>query len=182
MKELPGTLLEINPFKTFFKVGDLVNYEGPLLSLFSNERGDLYLYDWSDKDTRYNRWLIFRITLDQLNHYLNGNLSHYQLITTCYTDNIYSVDIDGQLNYHNIRQLNVDEIPPEYLPKSNVLHDDEESPHLDKIKVFIQKLELKKGEILAKKWQDKFNIPIAQYKQMMQGRRKIVNREQLLTV
>ncbi len=66
MKELTGNHLTEFPFQNIFKVGDLVNYHGPLLSLFSNDKGELYLFDWSDSDDNYNRWLVFRITLTQL--------------------------------------------------------------------------------------------------------------------
>ena len=181
MKELSGTPVEKFPFPNLFKVGDLVNYQGPLLSLFSNEKGELYLYDWSDSDDKYNRWLVFRITLYQLIRYLNKNLSHYQLVRTYYSDCIFSVDIDDDLNYHNIKSLNVADIPEEYLPDKDILHNDEESPHLDKIKSYINQLELKATEACKEQWQDKFNISLS-YDQVMSSSRKIVNREQLFTV
>jgi hypothetical protein len=178
MIELKGYKCEF-PFQGLFKVGDLVNYQGPLLSLFSNKKGELYLYDWSDSDNKYNRWLIFRISLEQLIQYLNKNLSHYQIIKTYYTDCIYSVDLDNDLNYNNIVRLNVDEIPEEYLPDKDVLHDDEECPHLEIIKSYINELELKTDEIRKKKWQDKFKISIP-IDQMMIGCRKTYNSGQLL--
>ena len=182
MTELKGASFEKFPFSDLFKVGDLVNYHGPLLSLFSNEKGELYLYGWSDSDDKYNRWLVFRITLNQLLQYLNKNLSHYQLMTTYYTDCIYSIDIDDDLNYHNVKSLNVAEIPKAYLPDKDVLHDEGESPHLEKIRSYISQLESQANEVRKKQWQHKFNIPQSSYDQIMLGSRKIVNREQLLTI
>lgn len=182
MKELSGTPLKEFPFKNLFKVGDLVNYQGPLLSLFSNEKGELYLFDWSDNDAQYNRWLVFRVRLNQLLQYLNKNISHHQLISTCLSDCIYSVDMDNELNYNNVIRLNADEIPEEYLPDKDVLHDDNECPHLDKIKLFINELELKAEKIRQKQWKDKFNISSSFYKKMMPSCKKIINREQLIIV
>ena len=91
--------------------------------------------------------------------------------------------MDNELNYHNIKQLNVDGIPEEYLPEKDVLHDDEESPHLELIKSYINKLELKAYKIREEEWKVKFsNIPNSIFKKMMTGCRKIENREQLIMI
>lgn len=153
MKHLGGEQLLKFPFANLFKIGDLVHYQGPLLSLFSNTKGELYLFDWSDTNEKYNRWLVFRITLSQLIQYLNKNLSHYQLISTFFTDFIVSVDIDDDFTFHNVTLLNVKDIPDDYLPEKDVFHEDYESPHLEKIKAYINHLELEADKTRKKQWQ-----------------------------
>jgi len=181
MKELPGISLTEFPFKNIFKIGDLVYFDGPLLSVFSNDKGEIYLFDWSDNDDKYNRWLVFRISLTQLIQYLNKNISHYQLITTYFTDFIVSVDIDNDLNYYNVLLLNVADIPNDYLPDRDVTHIDEESPHLDKINAYVNQLELKAAADKQRQWQKKFKISMT-YEELLMNSNKISKREQILAV
>jgi hypothetical protein len=181
MKKLTGNHLTEFPFQNLFKVGDLVNYKGPLLSLFSNEKGELFLFHWCDSDVNYNRWLVFKITLIQLFQYLNRKISHYQLITTYFTDYIISVDISNKLDYHNILLLNLFEMPEEYLPEKDVLHDDEESPHVGKIRDFINQLEVRVVDDRRKRWQQKFKTGLP-FEQVVVNSRRISNREQILAV
>jgi hypothetical protein len=178
MIKLKGYSASEELFRDLKMIGDLVYYEGSLLSLFSNEKGELYLYDWSDSDDKYNRWLVFRVTLPQLLHYLNGNLSHYELITTEHTDSIYSVDLDNELNYHNILRLTVDEIPAEYLPKKHVMHDDNESPDIERIKQFVKEMQDKAYEARENKWKNKF--PNLLVKPVLALQTKITGREELM--
>ena len=184
MIELKGTILERFPIDNLFKIGDLVNFQGPLLSLFSNNNGELFLYHWAESDDNYNRWLIFRITLNQLLQYLNKNLSHYNLVKTYtyYCDVIISIDIDKDFKYNNILQINMADVPTDYLPDKDVLHDDEECPHIDKINKYIATLESKTNEARKKLWQSKYNITPSLLEPMMIGCNRIFNRRQLMTV
>jgi hypothetical protein len=44
------------------RIGDLVNFEGPLLTLFEDvKNGHLYLFDWVDRFDAVNRWLIYQV-------------------------------------------------------------------------------------------------------------------------
>ena len=52
-------------------------FEGEFLALFENEEGDFYLYSWCDRNDEYNRWLVFRITLKNLQKYLEGK-KHFE--------------------------------------------------------------------------------------------------------
>ena len=130
MKELKGRKMYELPKDGLFKVGDLVNYEGPLMSLFSNNKGDLYIYDWSDCDDDSHRWLVYQVTLNQLRNYLNGHLTHYQLIMS--NSVVFVVDLDSDAKPHNITLLATIDIPLDYLPDKDVLHEDEDCPHLNK--------------------------------------------------
>ena len=134
MLELKGT--KIDKLTPLHKVGDLVYFQGPLLSLYSDNNNALYLYDWAESDDEFNRWLVIKITLETLSKYIHKNLSHYDLIRK--SNEIYSVDIDNNIMPHNIIQLS--KIPTEYLPDKSVYHDNDECPNIKIIEEHIFKL------------------------------------------
>ena len=76
------------------RIVDVVNFEGPLLTLFENrENKHIYLLDWVDSDAEHNRWLLYKTSVTILNKFINGLISHYDLFISnemC----CYSVDFD----------------------------------------------------------------------------------------
>ena len=112
MKTLKGRQITQLPVYNLFKIGDLVNYQGPLLSLFSNPKGELYIYQWCDCDESHHRWLIYPVTLNQLSNYLNRKLTHYQLMMSHRV--VYAVDLDGDAEPHHLLKLPTAEIPEDY--------------------------------------------------------------------
>jgi hypothetical protein len=138
MKKLKAHQMDRLLIDGLFKIGDLVNYEGPLMSLFSTNKEDLYIYDWADCDDNFHRWLIYQVTPEQLINYLNGNLTHYQLIMSHSV--VFAVDLDSDAKPYNITLLPTTNIPNDYLPDIDVLHEDEDCPHLDKIKGYLKSL------------------------------------------
>jgi hypothetical protein len=147
MKTLKGRQINQLPVDGLFKVGDLVNYEGPLMSLFSNQKGELYLYHWCDCDESHHRWLVYPVTLNQLINYLNRKLTHYQLIMGNRV--AYAVDLDGDAEVHNLTRLPTAEIPEDYLPDKEILHDDEDCPHLDQITDYLKDLASKTSKTVS---------------------------------
>lgn len=114
MEILKGISIEHLGLDNLKKVSDLVYYDGPLLSHYSND-SDNYLFYWVDTDDTYNRWLVFRVSIEQINGYLNNELILLDVIKNSLDDFVYSVDIDNDLNYHNIKILSYDELPTLYL-------------------------------------------------------------------
>src|SRR5699024_8238003 len=64
-----------------------------------------------------NRWLVYRVTAKDLNEYVAGRLSHYELFDRNPDRKIYFVDIDQRNKpfYHYGFHL-LDSVPEHYLP------------------------------------------------------------------
>ena len=56
------------------RVVDLVNIDGPLLTLYLHADKHLYLLDWVDRDISANRWLIYRTNPLLLNQFVKCSL------------------------------------------------------------------------------------------------------------
>lgn len=119
MEEINGISLESLPIKDLRKVSDLIYYEGPLLSHFQSSNNENYLFFWTDVDDMFNRWLVFRISIERLQAYLHGKLSLYNIITEPNDNFVYKVDIDADLNYRNVLMIFPEQIPQSYLPDRN---------------------------------------------------------------
>ena len=60
MKEVNGKPSNFNIFD-LTKVSDLIEFDGPLLSHFINDKNEDFLFLWCDVDQAYNRWVIFKV-------------------------------------------------------------------------------------------------------------------------
>ena len=58
------------------KVSDLINYEGPVLSHFTNSSDEHYLYYWVDQSKVATRWLIVKVGFWDIKSYLQNELHH----------------------------------------------------------------------------------------------------------
>ncbi len=123
MVEIVGHNIAELPFYNLKKVSDLLFYEGPILSHFIDSKGNNYLFYWVDFDSHYNRWLIWKITEYQIYKYIKGEISLNTLLLEKNKDYLFSVDIDNNLNYSNIKILDFDEIPQVYIPEENTYFD-----------------------------------------------------------
>lgn len=119
------------------RIVDIVNFEGPLLTLFENrENKHIYLLDWIDSDATFNRWLLYKSNATTLNKFINGLVSHYDLFITnelfCYT-----IDIDANLNWNNQNKVQKKDLPQNYVPKKNVFFDEYDCPNLGSLEAYI---------------------------------------------
>jgi hypothetical protein len=117
MIEILGHSITNLPIKNLRKINDLIEYEGPILSHFVDEKGRNFLFYWVDVSSEYNRWLVWKISDLQLYNYLFGVLSLRELLLEQNKDFIYVVDIDSNLKYENIKMLLVEDLSLEYLPE-----------------------------------------------------------------
>ncbi len=139
MEILEGDKLLAFPWPNLVRIGDLVNFEGPILTLFSDqERKSLYLYDWVDNDHYYNRWLIFQGEPRKILDFVNQRISHYELFATPVEPYYYSVDIDGNLNFTNYRKIMANQVPQSYYPDRQVFFAPSDCPNLGKIREFLK--------------------------------------------
>ena len=98
------------------KLGDILEYEGPLLSLFIDQENpeNHFLYKWVDNDDFYNRWIIVPFSTKDLDLFFNGELTLRQLFLS--KPFCYLIDLDDQLNYHTIQIVATEKLNEEYLP------------------------------------------------------------------
>jgi len=111
LKEVNGKPSDFN-ISSLKKVSDLIYFDGPLLSHFKNNDGDDFLFYWVDVDEKYNRWVIFKTEPYELKDYLDGNMILADIMKNTI---LYCVDIDNNLNYHNIKIIDIIEYEKLYM-------------------------------------------------------------------
>jgi len=110
---------EIELKNSLIRVGDLINSDGPLLSLFLEFRSnELYIFDWIDSDELINRWLIFKVEPKYLNYFLHRDISYKELfIKILNNNNFYIADISvtkiSEFDIYKIKSLPSNYIPTE---------------------------------------------------------------------
>lgn len=95
---------------------DLLYHEGPLLTHFVNSENpkEHYFYKWSDIDEKCNRWLIFKVTAENLISFFEGNLTLLNLIQK--NQFVYFLDLDTEISEVNAFVCPIQKIPDDYLP------------------------------------------------------------------
>jgi len=124
--------LDINfDFGKLIKVSDLIYFDGPLLSHYTSEKGDNYLYYWVDVDDVYNRWLIIRTDIFSIQQYLDKKISLHSIVSDPNDGFVYAVDIDSNAVYHNIKVVKINDLPENYLPSFESYYDFELNDDID---------------------------------------------------
>lgn len=130
MKQIEGFDIKFD-FGDFKKMADLVYFDGPFLSHYVSGKGDDYLFYWVDRDETYNRWLVLRVSLANLQKYVGKELTLRELIENPNDAFLYSVDVDNNLHYHNVKLVQPSALPEEYLPESDSYYVFEPIPTMD---------------------------------------------------
>ncbi len=133
----------------FVRVGDLSNFEGPLLSLFEDlNSGYFYLFDWVDRDQNANRWLIYRVSPKYLLEFLNSKISHLELFEKRPDKTIFFTDIDSKnKSFSQYDSFELVNLSSNYYPNSDNFFDIADCNPFEKIKsVVINSLSRKKSE------------------------------------
>ena len=128
MKPIVGLDIDFD-FGKLFKISDLIYFDGPLLSHYTSEKGDNYLYYWVDVDDICNRWLIIRTDIFSIQRYLDKKIPLHSIISDPNDGFVYAVDIDSNAVYHNVKAVKIKDLPENYLPSLDSyyvfeLHDD----------------------------------------------------------
>lgn len=154
MEILNGKDIEkINFQNSLIRIADVQNFEGPLLTLFENMLDKhLYLFDWVDRDSQYNRWMVYRCKPNILQKFIYSEISHYDLLMS---DEAYcnTIDVDKNLNWNNIIIVKKANLPESYFPKKEVFFEKSDCPNFQKIEDFISQIKInqKKQKALLKK-------------------------------
>ncbi|MCC5944191.1 MAG: hypothetical protein JJT94_04600 [Bernardetiaceae bacterium] len=97
-------------------MGDLIYYEGPLLSHFQdeNQNDTHFFYRWVDNDQKANRWLVFKSSNQDLIKFFNSQFSELDLIAQ--NNTLTFLDLDDKLNPMGIYMTAFEDVPEDYLP------------------------------------------------------------------
>ncbi len=115
MKEVNGFSISFD-FNRLKKKVDLIEMDGPLLSLYQNEQGDSYLFYWLDADNQYNRWMLIRIQPASLLPYLRHEISLRQVLYQTPDSFVWISDLDNKMEWTHTQCVNLKDIPEDYLP------------------------------------------------------------------
>jgi hypothetical protein len=121
VKEIVGYKIDKFPFEELSKVSDLIEFDGPLLSHFTDKLGSHLLFYWVDNDEDYNRWLVWKVDKIRLHEYLLGEISLLEIFPQK-SEFVFSVDIDQYINYTNCHLVYSESIDPVYLPETTAYY------------------------------------------------------------
>ncbi|WP_324675557.1 DUF6575 domain-containing protein [Hymenobacter sp. GOD-10R] len=123
MVELNGASLNNFPLKDFNRVADLIYFDGPLLVHYTNHKGHHYLYHWVDSDDTANRWLIYRVTQQNLLNYLRGLEEFKALLETTISEWVLVADINDEGQHTLLQLLSLEDLPEDYIPEENIYYE-----------------------------------------------------------
>lgn len=126
MKKLDGAIkIDGPPFPNARRVADLVYYDGPLLSLFRDNRGSSYLYHWCDSDETCNRWLCFGVSEQILDNLMRQQKTVRQACDSRANRYFWIEDINTSLENKATYILGREAVPPEYMPNPELIIEDD---------------------------------------------------------
>ncbi len=130
------------------RVGDLAYFEGPLLALFEEgNSGHLYIFDWADRNDKYNRWLVYRISPLSVLAFMKGDISHLDLFERTPDKKFYVADIETNYKITDYNLLELNDVPLKYYPNKESYFDIDDCPSFSKIQSIVFKaLSRKKQE------------------------------------
>lgn len=105
------------------RCSDLIYFDGPLLSHFMDEYGDNYLMYWLEADGKYNRWMIIRTSITQIQNYIEKKITLREVILHPCDSFVWITDIDDALDCHNTQCVPLNMIPEAYLPEKDSLYE-----------------------------------------------------------
>jgi hypothetical protein len=140
MEKLKGKKIEKSPLTGLTRVGDIIHFEGPLLSLYADKsQSKLYLCDWVDRDEKNNRWLFYHVPVEAVFQFIHRAISHGDLFNAA-KGKFWTFDISNDLKQHNFYELSSKKyLPATYLPQPDSFFEKGDSPDFRKIYVYIQR-------------------------------------------
>ncbi|MFJ5509209.1 hypothetical protein [Pectobacterium jejuense] len=117
MIKLKGKPISTGDMPKFNWYADLIDFDGPLLSLFKGERNTDALYMWVDNDTRRNRWCIIPVNRITLNDYLQKKTSLKEVVLSAKKVIFFNMSegVNG-LTKRSCIEVARDDFPADYFP------------------------------------------------------------------
>ena len=120
------------------KLFDLEYFDGPLLSLFADAKGDFFLYKWYDAAPNSHQWLVFKVKYGTLLKYLNCMSSEFELLNDEPSKAFYIVEFSEKGQPDIVRTLTPDEVKNEYQSLKTVFFDPEMCPNWKAVQHFFR--------------------------------------------
>ncbi|QIJ05521.1 hypothetical protein [Shewanella chilikensis] len=117
MINLSGHILNSLPLGDLTWKRDLIYFEGPLLSEFVSERGEIFLKYWCDCDNQYNRWIYFKIKEQDRLRLVQGEISLYQVMRDQPDSYFFFADENESSGYFKL--VPESQVPNEYFPEED---------------------------------------------------------------
>ena len=130
MRTIEGYKIEYD-FSCFKRIADLIYFEGPLLSHYVSSKGDDYLFYWVDRDEHDNRWLVLRVSPVSIQKYIGKQTTLRELIESPNDGYLYCVDVDDNIDFHNVKLVQPSSLPEEYKPEADSYYEFEPVPAED---------------------------------------------------
>lgn len=125
MIKLKGKPINSGDMPKYNWYADLIDFDGPLLSLFKGERNTDALYMWVDNDTRRNRWCIIPVDRTTLNNYLQKKTSLKDVVVSAKKVIFFNMfeGVNG-LTKRSCIEVSKDDFPADYLPDEDAFLSD----------------------------------------------------------
>jgi hypothetical protein len=133
LNSLNGTVMKNLPFELTW-IADLLSYEWPMISIYSDAQCKPYLYAWIDGSEKVDRYLISNIGERTLEGYLLKVTPYDELFENALDDRYFAIDINkltGDIS--TIVELTYKQLQPNHKPEKGLYLDFEDQSDVDKI-------------------------------------------------
>lgn len=130
LRNIKGFKIETLPFE-LEKVGDLMYFDGSLMSVYKDLENNPFVLDWVDSNEEFNRWLVYQVNLASLNSYIIGESTHHNLLNNPTNSIVFVVDKDNENIIKNCQFCPPNNLPYDYLPESELKFEIDDSKNLD---------------------------------------------------
>lgn len=121
------------------KILDIEYYDGPMLSLFKDEKEDsFYLCKWLDVEQNGHKWLIFKVNHDNLYNYIHQNIDEKTLIQKAINGQYATAIIEPNLTYSHIKRFTMASLPNTFLPANNCFFIQSDCPDYQALVKFLE--------------------------------------------
>lgn len=117
MPEIQGALVERDEWPRFTWTADLVDFEGPLVSLYRTDSDDDALWVWVDRTLRTSRWCIVPIGRTALDLYLRKKFSLREVFDAA--DWVILANVSASGRRSKAQWVDLEDLPAEYLPDAD---------------------------------------------------------------
>ncbi|WP_363797428.1 hypothetical protein ABU614_19755 [Lysobacter firmicutimachus] len=122
MPKLGGKSVSGKKLPEFTWNADLIEFDGPLVSLFKSDRDADALFVWVDCDRYKNRWCIVQVVRSNLRGYLNAEIALRDLFEQA--GDLYFFDVGPSGRRSNFVVSTIGIVPQSYLPAADSMLDD----------------------------------------------------------
>jgi hypothetical protein len=128
-------------FEKQVKLFDIEDYDGPMLSLFRDDKVDsFYLYKWLDAESNGHKWLIFKTNLDNLYDYIHQNIDEKTLIKKALGGQYTTVVIQQNLVYAAVKRFTSASFTSAFLPANDCFFTLSDCPDYAKVVAFFDSI------------------------------------------